>query len=69
MMRPDPTELAVARCFFAFFTITVAFTVSHVAYEMGFSGEEIRGRALIGAFITGLFLALKYFGHTPRKPK
>jgi hypothetical protein len=69
MMRPDPTELAVARCFFAFFTITVAFTISHVAYEMGFSGEQIRGTALIGAFIIGLSLALKYFGHKPREPK
>jgi hypothetical protein len=69
MMRPDPTDMAVARCIFAFVTIMVALTISHVALELGFSNQSIRNIALTGALITGVLLAVEYFGRKLRKLK
>jgi hypothetical protein len=69
MMRPDPADMAVARCIFAFVTIMVALTISHLASELGFSNQGIRNIALTGAFVTGVILAVEYFGHKLRKPK
>jgi hypothetical protein len=69
MMRPDPADMAVARCIFAFVTIMVALTISHVALELGFSNQGIRNIALTGALITGVILAVEYFGRKLRKPK
>jgi hypothetical protein len=69
MMRPDPADMAVARCIFAFVTIMVALTISHVALELGFSNQSIRNIALTGALITGVLLAVEYFGRKLRKLK
>jgi hypothetical protein len=68
-MRPDPADMAVARCIFAFVTIMVALTISHVALELGFSNQSIRNIALTGALITGVLLAVEYFGRKLRKLK
>jgi uncharacterized membrane protein len=69
MMRPDPADMAVARCIFAFVTIMAALTISHVALELGFSNQSIRNIALTGALITGVLLAVEYFGRKLRKLK
>jgi membrane associated rhomboid family serine protease len=69
MIRPDPTDMAVARCIFAFVTIMIALTISHVALEFGFSNQSVRNVALIGALIAGVILAVEYFGYKLRKPK
>jgi hypothetical protein len=69
LMRPDPADVAVARCIFAFVTIMIAVTISHVALELGFTDQGIRNAALAGALITGVVLAVEYFGHKLRKPK
>jgi hypothetical protein len=69
LMRPDPADLAVARCIIAFVTIMVAVTISHVALQLGFSDQTICNAALSGAVITGVFLAVEYFGQKLRKPK
>jgi len=69
MMRPDPTDMAVARCVFASVTIMAAFTISHIALELGFSNQSIRNVALTGALVTAVILAVEYFGHKLRKPK
>jgi hypothetical protein len=69
-MRPDPTDVAIARCLFAFLTIMIAFTIGYVShYDMGFSEEDIRDVALFGSSIVGVLLALEYFGGRHRKPK
>jgi hypothetical protein len=70
MMRPDPAEIAIARCVFAFSTIVIALTLSYVAhYEIGLSEQDIRDIALTGAIFMGLILAIEYFGEKLRKPK
>jgi hypothetical protein len=69
MMRPDPADIAVARCIFAFVTIMVALTISHVALESGFSNQGIHNILLTGALITGVILAVEYFGRKLRKSK
>jgi Na+/melibiose symporter-like transporter len=40
-----------------------------VHYGLGFSRQEIRTQAVIGAAIIGLLMATEYFGKKLRKPK
>jgi hypothetical protein len=68
-MKPNPVDMAVARCIAAFVTIMIAFTLAHVAFELGYSDRGIRDIALTGALVTAVILAVEYFGHKLRKPK
>ena len=46
----------------------VAIMISHVArHDLGFSGEQIRGVAIVAALAIGLAIALDILGRRPRK--
>jgi hypothetical protein len=47
-----------------------AVTVGYVAHHgFGFSREEIRTPALVGAIVIGALLAVEHFGEKLRRPK
>ena len=47
-----------------------ALSVGYIAhYDLGFSRQEIRTQAVIGAAIIGLLMASEYFGKKLRMPK
>ena len=47
-----------------------ALSLGYIAnYDLGFSRQEIRTEAVIGAIIVGLLIATEYFGKKLRKPK
>ena len=70
MMESGPSELAILRWLAAVGTIVTALSVGYVAhYEFGFSRQEIRIPAVVGATIIGLLMATEYFGKKFRKPK
>jgi hypothetical protein len=69
-MESDPSEIAILRWFAAVGTIVTALSVGYIAhYDFGFSRQEIRAPAVIGAAIIGLLVATEYFGQKLRKPK
>jgi hypothetical protein len=69
-MASGPSEIAVFRWFAAIGTIVTALSVGYIAhYDFGFSRQEIRTPAVIGAAIIGLLVAIEYFGKKLRKPK
>jgi hypothetical protein len=50
--------------------VMAAVTVGYVAhYDLGFSREEIRSPALVGAIVIGALLAVEHFGKKLRKSK
>jgi hypothetical protein len=68
--QSGPSEIAVFRWLAAVGTIVTPVTAGYIAhYEFGFSRQEIRTPALIGAAIVGLLMATEYFGQKLRKPK
>jgi hypothetical protein len=59
-------SLLVSVCFAAL----AALTVGYIAlYDLGFSRQEIRTQALLGAAIIAVLLATEYFEKNLRKPK
>jgi hypothetical protein len=69
-MESGPTENAIMRWLAAAGAIVTAFSGGYVAhYEFGFSRQEIRTPAVIGAAVIGLLVATEYFGKKLRKPK
>jgi hypothetical protein len=69
-MNSDPTTTAILRWFLAVGAIVTAFSVSYVArYDFGFSRQEIRIPAVVGAAVIGLLVAIEYFGKKLRKTK
>jgi energy-converting hydrogenase Eha subunit G len=50
--------------------IAAAFSVGYIAhYDLGFSRQEIRTPAVVGAAVIGLLVAVAYFGQKLGKPK
>jgi hypothetical protein len=69
-MKAGPYEIAVYRWLFAVGTIVTALFVGYIAhYKFGFSRQEIRIPAVVGAAVIGLLVATEYFGKKLRKPK
>jgi hypothetical protein len=69
-MESGPSELAILRWFAAIGTIVTALSMGYIAhYEFGFSRQEIRTPAVVGAAVIGLLVATDYFGKKLRKPK
>ena len=67
--RPPP-ETAISRWLAAVGAIVTALSVGHIAYyDLGFSRQEIRTEAVIGAVIIGLLVTIEYLGKELRKPK
>jgi hypothetical protein len=58
--------LLVSVCMAAMAALTVGY-IAH--YDLGFSRQDIRTRALIGAAIIALLLATEFFGKMLRKSK
>jgi hypothetical protein len=69
-MESGPSDLAILRWFAAIGTIVTALSMGYIAhYEFGFSRQEIRTPAVVGAAVIGLLVATEYFGKKLRKPK
>jgi hypothetical protein len=69
-MESGPSEIAILRWFAAVGAIVTALSVGYIAhYDFGFSRQEIRTPAVVGAAIIGLLVATEYFGKRLRKPK
>jgi hypothetical protein len=68
-MDSGPTATAIYRWFAAVGTIVTAFSVGYIAhYDFGFSRQEIRTPAVVGAAVIGLMVATEHFGKKLRKP-
>jgi hypothetical protein len=69
-MESGPSEIAILRWLAAVGAIVTASSVAYIAhYDLGFSRQEIRTQAVIGAAIVGLLVATEHFGKKLRKPK
>jgi hypothetical protein len=69
-MESSPSERAILRWLTAVGAIVTALSVGYIAhYDLGFSRQEIRTQAVVGAAILGLLVATEYFGKKLRKPK
>jgi hypothetical protein len=69
-MESGPSDLAILRWSAAIGTIVTALSMGYIAhYEFGFSRQEIRTPAVVGAAVIGLLVATDYFGKKLRKPK
>ena len=69
-MESGPSEIAVSRWLAGVGAIVTALSVGYIAhYDLGFSRQEIRTQAVIGAAIIGLLMASEYFGKKLRMPK
>jgi hypothetical protein len=69
-MESGPSEIAILRLLAGVGAIVTAVSVGYIAhYDLGFSRQEIRTEAVIGAVIIGLLMATEYFGKKLRKPK
>ena len=69
-MESRPPETALSRWLAAVGAIVTALSLGYIAnYDLGFSRQEIRTEAVIGAIIVGLLIATEYFGKKLRKPK
>jgi hypothetical protein len=69
-MESGPSEIATLRWLAAVGAIVTALSVGYVAhYDLGFSRQEIRTQAVIGAAIIGLLVTTEYLGKKLRKPK
>lgn len=68
--NPKDLDQCVAACIAAIGTIVTALSMGYIAhYEFGFSRQEIRTPAVVGAAVIGLLVATEYFGKKLRKPK
>jgi hypothetical protein len=68
-MESGPTENAIIWWLAAVGAIVTAFLAGYIAhYDFGFSRQEIRTPAVVGAAIIGLLVATEYFGKKLRKP-
>lgn len=68
--QSGPSETVVFRWLAAVGTIVTPVSAGYIAhYEFGFSRQEIRTPAVIGAAIIGLLMATEYFVQKLRKPK
>jgi hypothetical protein len=68
--KSGPTEIAVFWWLAAVGTIVTSVSAGYIAhYDFGFSRQEIRTPAVIGAAIIGLLMATEYFCQKLRKPK
>jgi hypothetical protein len=69
-MESGPSETAILRWLAAVGAIVTALSVEYIAhYDLGFSRQEIRTQAVIGAVIIGLLMAIEYLGKKLRNPK
>jgi hypothetical protein len=69
-MESDPTATAIWRFLAAVGTIVTALAAGYIAhYDFGFSRQEIRTPAVVGAAVIGLLIATEYFGKKLKKPK
>jgi hypothetical protein len=69
-MESGPSETAILRWLAVVGAIVTALSVGYIAhYDLGFSQQEIRAKAVIGAAIIGLLMATEYLGKKLRKPK
>jgi hypothetical protein len=69
-MESGPSETAILRWLAAVGAIVTASSVGYIAhYDLGFSRQEIRTKAVIGAAIIGLLMAAEYLNKKLRKPK
>ena len=67
--RSGPTEMAVFGWLAAVATIVTSVSAGYIAhYEFGFSRQEIRTAAVIGAAIFGLLMGTEYFAQKLRTP-
>jgi NhaP-type Na+/H+ and K+/H+ antiporter len=69
-MEADPSDIAISSLLAAVGAIVTALLVGYIAhYDLGFSRQEIRTEAVIGAVIIGLLVTIEYLGKKLRKPK
>ena len=69
-MKSAPSEIAISRRLAAVGAIVTALSVGYIAhYDLGFSRQEIRTEAVIGAVIIGLLVTIEYLGKKLRDPK
>ena len=69
-MESRPSEIAILRLLAGVGAIVTAVSVGYIAhYHLGFSRQEIRTEAVIGAVIIGLLMTIEYLGKKLRKPK
>jgi hypothetical protein len=69
-MESGPSEIKVLRWLAGVGAIVTASSVGYIAhYDLGFSRQEIRTQAVIGAVIIGLLVTIEYLGKKLRKPK
>jgi hypothetical protein len=69
-MEPRPPETVISRWLAAVGAVVAALSVEYIAhYHFGFSRQEIRTQAVIGAVIIGLLVATEFLGKKLRKPK
>jgi hypothetical protein len=69
-MESRPSETAILRWLAAVGAVVTALSVEYIAhYDLGYSRQEIRTQAVIGAAIIGLLMAAEYLGKKLRKPK
>jgi hypothetical protein len=69
-MESGPSATAIFRWLAAVGAIVTALSVGYIAhYDFGFSRQEIRTKAVIGAAIIGLLMATEYLGKKLRKSK
>ena len=65
-----PPETAISRWLAAVGAFVTALSVGYIAhYDLGFSRQEIRTKAIIGAVIIGVLVTIEYLGKRLRKPK
>jgi hypothetical protein len=68
-MESRPSETAILRWLAAVGAVVTALSVEYIAhYDLGYSRQEIRTQAVIGAAIIGLLMAAEYLGKKLRKP-
>jgi hypothetical protein len=54
----------------AFTATTTALTLGYIAhYDLGFSRQEIRTPAVVGAAVIATLMVIEFFGKKLRKPK
>jgi hypothetical protein len=69
-MEADPSDIAISWLLAAVGAIVTALSVGYIAhYDLGFSRQEIRTEAVIGAVIIGLLVTIEYLGKKLRNPK